>query len=124
MKKTLLYAMSVLYILAGICHFIFTKTYLTIMPSWLPWHRALVYISGVLESVYGVLLIFPITRQLAALLIISLLMAVYPANIQMAVNYYEEQNPYLWLAMARLPLQFVLIYWAYLYTGKNKNTVR
>lgn len=119
MKKALLYVMSALYILAGIGHFTFTKRYLSIMPPWLPWHRTLVYLSGVLEGLYGILLIFPATRQLAAFLIISLLIAVFPANIQMAVNYYEEGNPDLWVAIVRLPLQFVLIYWAYVYAKKE-----
>ncbi len=89
------------------------------MPLWLPWHRALVYISGMLEGLYGVMLVLPATTRIAALLIISLLIAVFPANIQMAVNYYEEGNPNLWVAITRLPLQFVLIYWAYLYTKKE-----
>ena len=119
MKKILLYVMSVLYILAGINHFISTKQYVSIMPPWLPWHYPLVYISGVLESVYGLLLLPSATRRLSALLIISLLVAVFPANIQMAVNYYKEHNPYLWLAIVRLPLQFVLLYWAYIYTKKD-----
>ena len=122
MKKALLYVMSALYILAGINHFIFTKQYVSIMPSWLPWHQGLVYISGVLESAYGLLLLPRFTRQLSALLIIALLIAVFPANIQMSINYYEEHNPHLWLAIVRLPLQFVLIYWAYIY-AKNDGDI-
>ena len=119
MKKILLYVMSVLYILAGINHFISTKQYVSIMPPWLPWHDTLVYVSGVLESLYGLLLVPRATRRLSALLIISLLIAVFPANIQMAINYYKENNPYLWIAIVRLPLQFVLIYWAYSYVEKD-----
>lgn len=119
MNKALLYVMSVVYILAGIAHFTFTEQYLSIMPSWLPWHRTLVHLSGVLEFLYGALLIPLRTKRLAALLIISLLIAVFPANIQMAVNYYREGSAYLWLAIARLPFQFGLIYWAYLYAEKD-----
>lgn len=122
MKKALLYVMSVLYVLAGINHFIFTKRYASIIPPWLPCHHALVYVSGILEILYGTLLIPIATRRLAALLIISLLIAVFPANIQMAIDYDKEGNPYLWLAILRLPFQFVLIWWAYLYTRKNKNS--
>ena len=120
MKKVLLYVMSVLYILAGINHFISAEKYLSIKPPWLAWHRALVSVSGVLETVYGIMLLLSATRRIAALLIISLLIAVFPANIQMAVNYYEEGNPNLWIAIVRLPLQFVLIYWAYIYAEKEK----
>ncbi len=118
MKKILLYVMSILYIGAGINHFIFTERYVAIMPPWLPWHHALVYISGVLESVYGLLLLPQRTRRWSALLIMSLLIAVFPANVQMAVNYFKENNPYLWLAVVRLPLQLVLLYWAYVYTKR------
>lgn len=120
MKKILLYVMSVFYILAGINHFISTQRYASIMPPWLPGHYALVYISGALEILYGLLLLPRATRQLSALLIISLLIAVFPANVQMAVNYYRENNPYFWLAMVRLPMQFALIYWAYGYVNRNK----
>ena len=119
MKKILLYVMSVLYLLAGINHFISTRQYIAIMPGWVPGHPALVYISGVLEIVYGLLLLPRSTRRLSALLIISLLIAVFPANVQMAVNYHKEKNPRFWLAVARLPLQFGLIYWAYVYTKKD-----
>ncbi len=121
MKKVSLYVLSVFYVLAGINHFISTKQYVSIMPTWLPWHRTLVYASGALESMYGLLLLPRATRRLSALLIIALLLAVFPANIQMAVNYYEEKNPYLWVTIARLPLQFVLIYWAYIYTDSYKS---
>ncbi len=120
MKNVLLYVMSVFYILAGINHFIFTEQYASIVPPWLPWHHTLVYISGVLESFYGLLLLFPATRSLAALLIIALLVAVFPANVQMTITYYKENNPYLWITILRLPLQFVLIYWAYIYTVDTK----
>ena len=116
MKKASLYVMAVLYILAGINHFIFTKQYVAIMPPWLPWHRALVYVSGVWESLCGFLLLLSSTRRLAAWFIILLLIAVFPANIQMAINYYKTENPYLWIAILRLPLQPLLMYWAYWYT--------
>jgi len=119
MKKVLLYVMSVFYILAGINHFISTQQYVSIMPSWLPWHYTLVYISGILEMLYGFLLLSPVTRRIAALLIIALLIAVFPANVQMAVNYYRGNNPFLWVAIVRLPLQFLLIYWAYFYTKET-----
>lgn len=119
MKKISLYIMSALYILAGINHFIFTKPYVAIMPSWLPWHYALVYISGILESLFGYLLLLPFTRRLAAWLIIFLLIAVFPANIQMMINYYKAGNPYLWLTILRLPLQPALMYWAYLYARED-----
>ena len=84
-----------------------------IMPEWLGWHKQLVIISGIAEITLAILLLFKRTQQLAALGIIMLLIAVFPANIQMMLNYYKVQNPMLWLAVLRLPLQLLLIWWAY-----------
>ena len=89
-----------------------------IMPEWLGWHKQLVIISGIAEITLAILLLFKRTQQLAALGLIMLLIAVFPANIQMMLNYYKEQNPMLWLAVLRLPLQLLLIWWAYSFTRK------
>ena len=118
MKLVLLYVMAALYIAAGIYHFVNPKMYQRIMPTYLPWHMPLVYISGVCEIVFALLLIPESTRPVAAWLIIVLLIAVFPANIQMAVSFWQKQRPNLWIAFARLPLQFVLIWWAWIYTKK------
>lgn len=86
------------------------------MPPYLPWHLFLVYLSGFLEMTLGVLLLFPRQRHIAAWGLIALLIAVFPANIHMAVNaelYPEYSSSALW---ARLPLQAILIAWAYWYT--------
>ncbi|MBE2218255.1 MAG: DoxX family protein [Ignavibacteria bacterium] len=117
-KNILLYVMSALYILAGIMHFVNPGFYTAIMPPWLPWHLELVYISGVCESLLGLLLLPRRTRRMAAWGIIALLVAVFPANIQMMINYVNTNNPDLWIAIVRLPLQLVLIWWAWLYTKK------
>jgi len=90
-----------------------------IMPEWLGWHKQLVIISGIAEITLAILLLFKRTQQLAALGIIMLLIAVFPANIQMMLNYYKVQNPMLWLAVLRLPLQLLLIWWAYSFTKNN-----
>ena len=108
--------MSLVYIAAGILHFIRPKVYLKIMPTYLPYPLQLVYISGFCEILFGLLLLFPATRHAGAWLLILLLIAVFPANIQMAVSFYQNNNPYLWIAILRLPVQFVLIWWAWTYT--------
>ncbi len=108
--------MAAIYIGAGINHFIHPATYIKIMPPWINWSYAIVIISGVFEILFGLLLIPPRSRQMAAWCIIGLLVAVFPANIQMMLNYLHENNPLLWLAVLRLPLQLVLIRWAYLFT--------
>jgi len=118
LKKFSLYAMFAVYLFAGIYHLINTEVYMKIMPEWLGWHKQLVIISGIAEITLAILLLFKQTQKLAALGIIMLLIAVFPANIQMMLNYYKEQNPMLWLAILRLPLQLLLIWWAYSFTRK------
>lgn len=108
--------MSLIYILAGMIHLIRPAVYMKVMPRWLPWHRELIILSGICEIVLGILLLFPAPRPLAAWGIIILLIAVFPANIQMMLNYLNRHHPYLWMAILRLPLQFLLIWWAYQYT--------
>ncbi|MEO6883968.1 MAG: MauE/DoxX family redox-associated membrane protein [Bacteroidia bacterium] len=115
-KQIFLYLMSVLYVAAGINHFVHPKGYEKIIPAWLPNPIFLNYTSGVCEIIFALLLLPPATRTLGAWLIIVLLIAVFPANIQMSINYWQHQNPRFWFTVARLPLQFILIYWAFLYT--------
>ena len=116
--------MAISYMAAGINHFWHSSVYMAIMPPWLPFSAALVYISGVFEFMLGLLLFPAGTRRMAAWGIVALLIAVFPANIQMAINYYHEHNPNLWLAIARLPLQVVLVWWAWLYTRKKYTASR
>jgi uncharacterized membrane protein len=108
--------LAVLFVAAGIAHWVRPGIYLKIMPPYLPWPRALVYVSGVAEIVLGVLLLVPRTTHLAAWGLIALLIAVFPANVHMALHpeLYPRISPVLlWL---RLPLQGVLIAWVYAYT--------
>ena len=111
-----LYIMSAFYILAGILHFARPGMYMNIMPEYLPFPLLLVYMSGILEVLSGVLLLFPQFRNIGAWLTIFTLIVVFPANIQMMTDFYKEHNPYLWVAVLRLPLQLLLIYWAWTYT--------
>lgn len=104
------------FVAAGINHFLNPRLYLSIMPPYLPWHLPLVYVSGVLEVVLGAFLLVPAAQAFAAWGLIALLIAVFPANLHMALNtdMYPTLPPLLlWL---RLPLQALLIAWAYAYT--------
>ena len=116
MKSISLYMMAIFYIAAGIYHFIRPGFYMKIMPPWLSYPLQIIYISGFFEIVLGALLFFEPTRKFAAWGLIVLLVAVFPANIQMMLNFKNTHNPYLWVAILRLPLQIVLIWWAWLYT--------
>ena len=115
--------MAIIYILAGINHFISPQTYLNIMPAWLPYPKELIFLSGVCEILFGLLLLPVSTRRVGAWLIIALLIAVFPANIQMAINYYSEGAQYLWLAILRLPIQAILIFWAYRLTKPQNHII-
>jgi uncharacterized membrane protein len=115
-KTILQYLFAIFFVLAGLNHFLNVGFYMKIMPPYLPWHLFLVYLSGVFEIALGLLLLIPKFTSLAGWGLIALLFAVFPANIHMAVNpqLFPEFSPMLlWL---RLPIQFVLIAWAYWYT--------
>lgn len=116
-KVILKYLLAASFVLSGLNHFISTDFYLKIMPPYLPWHLPLVYLSGVVEIALGVLLLVPTLTRVAAWGLIALLVAVFPANIHMALNH-ELYPAYsvtaLWL---RLPLQIVLMVCVYWYTA-------
>ena len=115
-KIILKYLFGIFFVLAGINHFANSAFYLRLMPPYLPWHLFLVNLSGLCEIGLGILLLIPKFTSLAGWGLIALLIAVFPANIHMAINpqLFPEFSPLLlWL---RLPLQFGLIAWAYWYT--------
>ena len=108
--------LGVFFIVAGANHFVHPAMYVAIMPPYLPWHLPLVYLSGACESILGALLLVQRTRRMAAWGLVALLIAIFPANIHMAMHpslYPEIPAPALWI---RLPLQGLLIAWAWLYT--------
>lgn len=116
----MLYVMAMLYVAAGINHFRNPAMYSKIIPHFLPWHKAINAVSGAAEILLGLLLFPKQTRSTAAWGLVVLLIAVFPANVQMAVDYTAQHHPYTWLTYARLPLQPVLIWWAVSYTGWYK----
>jgi uncharacterized membrane protein len=117
-KRVLRWVLTVFMVGAGINHFISPAAYVAMVPDALPSHVLLVQISGVAEILGGLGLILPKTRRLAAWGIIALLLAVFPANINMAVNDLPLGGKHVasWLLWARLPLQLVLIAWAAWFT--------
>lgn len=106
------YIQALIYIVAGLNHFVNPKTYLAIMPPYIPAHQTMVLLSGIAEVLLGVGLLFPATRTLASWGLIILLIAVFPANLYMAMSSHFSQFP-AWLRWARLPVQGLLIWWAY-----------
>jgi len=103
------------FIAAGLNHFWHTDFYLAIMPPYLPWPLALVLASGAAETTLGALLLFRRWQAVAGWGLVALCVAVFPANLHMALHpaLFTQFTPTgLWL---RLPLQLVLIGWAYSY---------
>ncbi len=116
MKEITLYIMAVLYILAGANHFLNPKFYLHIIPPYIPWHKAMNYISGAIEIVLGILLLYPPYSTLAAWGIILLLIAVFPANVYHLTSSHPKKGIPKWVLYLRLPFQGVFILWAWWYT--------
>jgi uncharacterized membrane protein len=112
-KTSLLVILAFFFVVAGINHFLSAPFYLKMMPPYIPWHPAMVAISGVAEVLLGLLALLPRTRRLAGWGMIALLVAVFPANL------YMYQNPTLFpnvqpiVLLIRLPIQGLLIAWAW-----------
>lgn len=118
-KRTLLWIMGVSYVVAGLMHLARPEYYLPMMPPYLPWHAVLVFLSGIAEIGLGVTVLVPALRRAAAWGIILLLIAVFPANIHIALHnvpvFGAAEGAGIW-NWVRLPLQGVLILWAWWYT--------
>jgi uncharacterized membrane protein len=96
-------------------HFVIPGRYMGIMPAWIPYPLEMVYVSGVAEMAGGLGLLIPSLRKAAAFGLIALLIAVFPANIQMLANAIHSgaSTAYTALLWLRLPLQPLLIVWIY-----------
>ncbi len=102
--------LSILFIFAGIMHFVTPNFFVQIVPPPLAaWALELTYISGVFEILGGIGLLLPQSRVWAAYGLMALLVAVYPANIYMALEPAKFRVP-AWIAYVRLPLQFVMLW--------------
>lgn len=113
--------LALFFIGAGIMHFIVQDAYVHMVPPGLPTPRLLVVVSGVAEILGGLGLLAPFTRRAAAWGLVVLLVAVFPANIYMAV-YHVPATGILgqsWLQWLRLPLQIPMILWTLRYTERR-----
>lgn len=100
------------FVLAGVLHFVIPDFYLAMMPPWLPAHQELVALSGVAEILGGIGVLSARWRSAAGVGLLLLLLAVFPANIQMLLNARAAGEPTL-LLWLRLPLQVVFLWWVW-----------
>ena len=107
--------LGLIFVVAGLLHFVAPSVYERIMPPYLPLHRGLVYLSGACEVLGGLGLFSRRTRPAAGIGLILLLAAVLPANVQMLLDARAAGEPSWWVALLwlRLPLQLVLIAWVW-----------
>ncbi|MBP1986114.1 DoxX family protein [Halolamina salifodinae] len=115
--------MGLFYVVAGVSHFFAPRAFKRVVPPQLPRPRALVYLSGIAEIVLGIGVLFERTRRVSAWGLVALLIAVFPANVYMATDdvaadlvperFADTARVAAWV---RLPLQAVLVGWAWLYT--------
>lgn len=105
------YILAAFFIFAGANHFRIPELYLTMMPPWLPAHELLNNISGIAEIAGGIGILINKTRKLAAIGLILLLIAIFPANIHLAINGWAETDIPKWILITRLPFQLLFIAW-------------
>lgn len=114
MDKRFLYLMVILYLAAGIYHFINPEFYFGIMPEWLPAHRLMNYLSGAGEVVLALLLLPAMSRKISICLISAMLIVFFfVIHIPMAVKFYDEGATKFLIAVLRLPVQAVLLWWCW-----------
>jgi uncharacterized membrane protein len=99
------------FVFAGVMHFARTRFYVAIMPDYVPAHREMVYASGVAEIAGGLGLMVPATRRPAGWWLIATLIAVFPANLHMALHPERYKKLPREALYARLPVQGVFIAW-------------
>lgn len=110
-----LYLMAFFYCFAGVQHFRQPRFFLSITPKWVPQPAVVNWIVGGIEILLAIGLVVPMTRSWSAWGVIALLIAVFPAN------YYHHQKARrkgkgVMATLIRLPVQLLLIWWAYSYT--------
>ncbi|MBC7540868.1 MAG: DoxX family protein [Bacteriovorax sp.] len=122
LKKIALYGTGIFFVVAGGRHFLMPEFYMQMMPNYLPIPLMLIYISGVFEILGGIGLMIPFSRAFSAWGLMALLFAVLPANIYLYTHNIElpDSSSNSWLLMLRIPLQFLLIAWMYMFAKNPK----
>lgn len=104
-----------IFAVSGVLHLLVPKPYAAIVPAQLPFKRELVYVSGVAEIGCAALLTQPRSRRLGGIVSFGILLAVFPANVQMMISAWRSSSAPTWFKVGtvlRLPLQIPLLRWA------------
>ncbi|NRB36874.1 MAG: DoxX family protein [Pseudomonadales bacterium] len=113
MPRLPLLVITLFFLIGGISHFVVADFFILAMPDYLAYHKELVIISGVFEILGAIGILIPQTRLLAGYGLIALIVAVYPANINMALHpekFKELSELFLYI---RLPFQFLFIWFVW-----------
>ena len=117
MRELLLVAQILFYIGAGINHLINPNLYVRFLQYWM--HGPVITLSGIVEILLGILLAPAVTRRYAAwLIVVMLTVFLFAVHVPMAMESAEKHDPKLWLMIARLPVQLLLMAWAWMFTRK------
>ncbi len=110
-----IFLLATLFIAGGVLHFVIPGRFEGVIPFWIPDHAFIVKLSGACEILGGIGLLIPLTRMATGWGLIVLLVAIFPANIEMLRQAHAVESSSVWrIALwARLPLQGVLIWWVY-----------
>lgn len=122
-------AMCMMLFLTALGHVLFTKGMAMMIPPFIPYRTALVYITGVMEVLMGLALLAPPLRRYAGYALIIFFILILPANIygslmhlNMGKGTYDGPGPaYLWF---RIPLQLFFIAWVYYWSVRKPQTVK
>jgi len=108
-----LYLISILFIYAGIAHFTNPQFYIKITPSFIPFKQFLVDLTGVLEILGGLLILFNTTRKTGVYLLLGLLILFFIVHLDMLFTYELSENIILnkSLLLIRIIIQILLIVW-------------
>ncbi|MGV6829908.1 MAG: DoxX family protein [Flavobacteriales bacterium] len=110
------YLLAILFLLAGFNHFRKPKLYQRVMPNYIPYKSSMVLLTGILEMIFGFMLITNESQHIGAWGIIILLILFIPVHLFMLQNEQASLKLPKWVLVLRLPLQLVIMYWAFLYT--------
>ena len=113
LAKLSLALLAMFFVLAGLNHFLHPKAYLAMMPPYLPLPGVLNLISGAAEILGGIAVQIPQLRRVAGWGLIALLIAVFPANVHVALHGWDGPSIPAWVLWFRLPLQVALVAWVY-----------